>query len=59
MALQKVIADEVQKCNSEKRPPILNQEAFASLASSIPNSDIVDPEDLSIGRHRMVAAYVY
>ena len=47
--LQKKIAEEVLKCTREQRPPVLNQKEFAALAKTIPNSDLLDPEELSLG----------
>ena len=47
--LQEKIAQEVEKCARDQKPPVLNQKEFAALAKSIPNCDIVDPEELSLG----------
>eukprot|EP00731_Ephydatia_muelleri_P005646 Em0002g1822a len=46
--LQKRIAEEVCKCTKEQKPPVLNQKEFAALAKTIPNSDLLDPEELSL-----------
>ena len=50
VALQKAIAEEVRDCQLKETPPVLNQKEFAALADSIPDSDIIDPEELSVGR---------
>ena len=47
--LQKRIAEEVCKCTKEQKPPVLNQEEFAALAKTIPNSDLLDPDKLYLG----------
>jgi len=49
VALQKLIAEEVKVCQMKGIPPVLNQKEFAALADLIPESDISDPEELSLG----------
>ena len=49
VALQKLIAEKVQECLEKEIPPVLNQKEFAALADKIPDSDIADPEELSLG----------
>ena len=50
MALQKKVSEEVHHCRDKEIPPVLNQKEFASLAESIENNDITDPEELSLGK---------
>lgn len=50
VSLQQVIAEEVRTCQEKEIPPVLNQKEFATLADRIPESDISDPEELSLGR---------
>jgi hypothetical protein len=50
VALQKRVSEEVQRCREKEIPPVLNQKEFASLAESIENNDITDPEELSLGK---------
>lgn len=47
--LQKVIAEEVRNCQVKETPPVLSQKEFAALADRMPDSDISDPEELSLG----------
>lgn len=49
VALQRLIASEVKICQTKEIPPVLNQKEFAALADFIPDSDISDPEELSLG----------
>lgn len=49
VALQKKVAEEVQRCRDKEIPPVLNQKEFAALAESTENNDIADPEELSLG----------
>ena len=49
ISLQKVISDEVRVCHEKGIPPVLSQTEFASLADRMPDSDISDPEELSLG----------
>ena len=44
-----LIASEVKICQTKEIPPVLNQKEFAALADFIPDSDISDPEELSLG----------
>ncbi len=50
VSLQQVIAEEVKECQQKEIPPVLNQREFAALADKIPESDISDPEELSLGK---------
>ena len=50
VALQRRISEEVVKCHENEIPPVLNQKEFAALAESIENNDILDPEELSLGK---------
>ena len=50
VSLQHLIAEEVKVCQQKEIPPVLNQKEFASLADKIPEGDISDPEELSLGR---------
>ena len=47
--LQKLISEEVHRCQKRGAPPVLSQKEFAALADHIPDSDISDPEELSLG----------
>lgn len=47
--LQKLITEEVRSCQQKGIPPVLSQKEFASLTDRIPESDIADPEELSLG----------
>ena len=49
VSLQKLIAEKVEACAEREIPPVLNQKEFAALADKIPESDILDPEELSLG----------
>lgn len=53
-ALQQQVTEEVQLCREKEIPPVLNQKEFAALADSIPDGDILDPEELSLGRRGRV-----
>lgn len=48
VSLQKLIAEKVEACAEREIPPVLNQKEFAALADKIPESDILDPEELSL-----------
>lgn len=50
VALQKKVSEEVARCREKEIPPVLNQKEFAVLAESIENSDISDPEEVSLGK---------
>ena len=47
--LQEVISEEVFQYWTNNQPAILNQKEFAALAQRIPNNDILDLEELSVG----------
>ena len=47
--LQRLIAEEVRSCQQKETPPVLSQKEFAALADRMPDSDISDPEELSLG----------
>ena len=47
--LQRLIAEEVRSCQEKGVPPVLSQKEFAALADRMPDSDISDPEELSLG----------
>lgn len=49
--LQKLITEEVRSCQQKGIPPVLSQKEFASLTDRIPDSDIADPEELSLGTY--------
>jgi leucine-rich repeat kinase 1 len=46
--LQRLIAEEVRSCQEKGIPPVLSQKEFAALADRMPDSDISDPEELSL-----------
>ena len=50
VALQQKVAEEVMRCREKEVPPVLNQKEFATLAESIEDGDINDPEELSLGK---------
>ena len=50
LVFQDVISEEVAKCRANAQPAILNQREFAALAKKIPNNDILDQEELSVGK---------
>ena len=56
VALQRLIAEEVRVCQVKGIPPVLNQKEFAALSDFIPDSDISDPEELSLGEWGHVRA---
>ena len=41
---------EVTTRRADGTPPVLSQHEFAALADRVPDSDIYDPEELSVGR---------
>ena len=47
--LQRLISEEVRSCHEKGIPPVLSQKEFAALADRMPDSDISDPEELSLG----------
>ena len=49
VALQKKISEEVVAYREKEDPPVLNQKEFATLAESLDDNDIADPEELSLG----------
>ncbi len=53
VALQKRVSEEVLRCREKEIPPVLSQKEFAALAESTENNDILDPEELSLGKCEM------
>ena len=49
LRFQEVISEEVIQYRTNGQPAILNQKEFAALAQRIPNNDILDLEELSVG----------
>ena len=50
MSLQQAVLNEVERLRKEEQPPVLNEEDFAVLARSDPKNDILDPEELQLGK---------
>lgn len=49
VVLQKLLSEEVVRRQKNGKLPVLTQQEFAMLISSIPNCDILDPEELFLG----------
>ena len=58
IAFQEVISAEVGVYRTNGQPAILNQREFAALANKIPNNDILDLEELSVGEYLGVGRLV-
>ena len=52
IGLHKEIGEEVARRQQEGLPPVLTQEEFTKLTDRIPENDILDNEDLSLGIER-------
>ena len=51
IGLQREISEEVRVCQEKGIPPVLSQKEFAALTDRMADSDISDPEELSLGTH--------
>jgi len=50
VSLQQAVLNEVDRLRREEQPPVLNEEEFTALARSDPKNDILDPEELQLGK---------